>query len=59
MSFADCNACARRHKSLINTKCEYIKVAIKKAVSLGLKASDYMPHLPDLHKGGRWSANGP
>ena len=48
MSFADCNTCVRRHKRPVNTKCEYVKVAIEKAVSLGLKASDYMLHLPDL-----------
>ena len=48
MSFADCTACVRRHKRPANTKCEYAKVAVEKCVSLGLKSSDYMLHLPDL-----------
>ena len=47
-SFADCNTCLRRHKRPVNTKCEYGKVAVEKCVSLGLKSSDYMLHLPDL-----------
>ena len=48
MSFADCNACVRRHRRPVNTKCEYLKVAVEKCVSLGFKSSDYMLHLPEL-----------
>ena len=48
MSFADCNACVRHHRRPVNTKCEYVKAAVEKCLSLRLKSSDYMLHLPDL-----------
>ena len=48
MAFAGCNACSRRHKRPVNSKCDYLKAAVNKCAELGISSPEYVQFIPEL-----------